>query len=119
MSASSISPSSRTSGFVNAACAGPRRPRTTISSTPESASASIAWSAVSVSSSSSRVRASIRATSAATLPLPITTTRCVERSNTRSAKSGWALYQATNSVAAWLPGRSSPSIPSERSVEVP
>ena len=48
MSASIISPSSRTSGLVNAACAGPRRPRTTISSIPDSASASIAWSAVSV-----------------------------------------------------------------------
>ena len=35
MSASVSSPSSRTSGLVNAAWAGPRRPRTTISSTPE------------------------------------------------------------------------------------
>ena len=48
MSASVSSPSSRTSGLVNAAWAGPRRPRTTISSTPDSASGSIAWSAVSV-----------------------------------------------------------------------
>ena len=75
MSASVSSPSSRTSGLVNAAWAGPRRPRTTISSTPEPASASIAWSAVSVTSSSPWGRASIRATSAATLPLPITTAR--------------------------------------------
>ena len=43
-----ISPSSRTSGLVNAACAGPRRPSTTISLTPDSARTSIAWSAVSV-----------------------------------------------------------------------
>ena len=34
---STISPSSRTSGLVNAACAGPRRPRTTISRMPLSA----------------------------------------------------------------------------------
>ncbi len=119
MSASVSSPSSRTSGFVNAACAGPRRPTTTISSIPEPASASIAWSAVSVMSSSARGRASIRATSAATLPLPITTARLTERSNSRSAKSGWALYQLTNSVAAWDPRRSSPGMPSLRSVAVP
>ena len=74
-------------------------------------SASIAWSAVSVSSSSSLVRASMRARSVATLPFPITTARSQERSNSRSAKSGWALYQATKAVAAWLPGSSSPGIP--------
>ncbi len=44
-----------------------------ISRTPELESASIAWSAVSVTLSSSSVSASMRATSAATLPLPITT----------------------------------------------
>ena len=70
-------------------------------------------------SSSARGRASIRATSAATLPLPITTARLRERSNSWSAKSGWALYQLTNSVAACEPGRSSPGMPSWRSVAVP
>ena len=74
------SPSSRTSGFVNAACAGPRRPRTTISSIADPDSTSIAWSAVSVVSSSERGSASILATSAATLPFPITTARLQERS---------------------------------------
>src|SRR5436190_545423 len=107
------------SGFVNAAWAGPRRPRTTISRTPHSASGSIAWSAVSVASSSGRVSASIRVTSVATLPLPITTARSHERSNSCSAKSGCALYQATNAVAACDPGRSSPGIPRWRSVGVP
>ena len=52
-SASVSSPSSRTSGFVNAAWAGPRRPRIRTSRTLESASASIAYGAVSVHSSSS------------------------------------------------------------------
>ena len=50
----------------------------------------------------------MRATSTATLPLPITTARPEERSNGRSWKSGWALYQATNAVAGQEPGRSSP-----------
>ena len=75
MSASIISPSSRSSGLVNAAWTGPRRPRTRISLIPFSARASIACSAVSVASSSSRFRPSMRATSVATLPLPITTAR--------------------------------------------
>src|SRR5947208_884782 len=43
-SASVSSASSRSSGFVNAACAGPRRPSTTTSSISLSASAAIAWS---------------------------------------------------------------------------
>ena len=64
---------------------------------PASAIASIAASVASVGASSSGVSASIRATSSATLPLPITTARSCERSNSRSWKSGWPLYQATNS----------------------
>ena len=62
------------------------------------------------------VRASMRATSSATLPFPMTTARSCERSNSRCWKSGWPLYQATSSVAAHEPGRSSPGIPSCRSV---
>ena len=61
----------------------------------------------------------MRATSIATLPLPITTARPPLRSNMWSAKWGWPLYQATNSVAACEPGRSSPGIPRRLSVEVP
>ena len=58
----------------------------------------------------------MRATSIATLPLPITTARSAEsRSTSRSVWSGWPLYQPTNSVAAWEPGSDSPSIPSGRS----
>ena len=82
------SPSSRSSGFVNAACAGPRRPRMTTSldlrlrRTP-----SIAWSAVSVAASSSGSSTSMRATSIATLPLPITTARLAATGRTRGRRS--------------------------------
>jgi hypothetical protein len=55
-------------GVVNAACAGPRRPSTTTSSTCALESASSAWSAVSVGASSSGSSTSIRATSIAALP---------------------------------------------------
>ena len=71
-------------------------------------STSSAWSATSVLASSSGASASIRAQSIATLPLPTITAVRPERSNSRSRKSGWPLYQATNSVAGRLPGRSSP-----------
>jgi hypothetical protein len=106
-------------GLVNAACAGPRRPSTTTSSTDAARSASSAWSAVSVVASSSRSSTSIRATSIATLPLPTTTARRADRSKLWSAKCGWPLYQATNSVAACEPDRSSPGIPSLLSLGVP
>ena len=77
----------------------------TISRMPALPNASIAASVVSVGASSSGVSASMRATSTATLPFPITTARSPERSNSRSWKSGWPLYQATNSVAAHEPGQ--------------
>ena len=41
------------------------------------------------------------------------------RSKPRLRKSGWALYQPTNSVAEWLPGRCSRGIPMRRSVRAP
>ena len=104
---------------MNAACAGPRRPRITTSVTAAAANAASAWSAVSVDASSSGSSTSIRATSIATLPLPITTAREQDRSNVSSACPGWPLYQATNRVAATEPGRSSPGIPSRLSVGVP
>src|SRR5581483_10905701 len=103
----------------NDACAGPRRPSTTISRMPDAPSAAIASSVASVGASSPAVSASMRATSSATLPFPTTTARSPERSNSRFWKSGWALYQATNSVAAHEPGRSSPGIPRRRSVCAP
>ena len=80
------------------------------------ASTSSAWSAVSVGASSAGASTSMRATSSATLPLPITTARSAEsRSTSRSVWSGWPLYQPTNSVAACEPGSSSPGMP-ERAV---
>ncbi len=91
----------------------------TISSTPAVQIASTASGVVSVGASSSGVSASIRAQSIATFPFPITTARSCERSNMQSWKSGWPLYQATNSVAAHDPGRSSPGMPSRRSVCAP
>ncbi len=115
-SAPASSPSSPSSVDVHAAWTGPRRPSTTISRMPDETIASIAASVVSVGASSSRVSASIRATSSATLPFPMTTARSCERSKSRCWKSGWPLYQATSSVAAHEPGRSSPGMPSRRSV---
>ena len=55
----------------------------------------------------------IRATSSATLPLPTTTARPVDRSGAISWKWGWALYQPTKSTAGTLPSRSSPGMPSD------
>ena len=107
------------SGLVKAACTGPRRPSTRISRIPAAAIAAMAGSVVSVAASSSAVSASMRATSTATLPLPTTTARSHERSNERSWKSGWPLYQATNAVAGHEPGRSSPGMPMRRSVCAP
>ncbi len=115
-SAPASSPISPSSVDVHAAWTGPRRPRTTISRMRDAQIASIARSVVSVGDSSSRVSASMRATSSATFPFPMTTARSWERSNGSSWKSGWPLYQATSSVAAHEPGRSSPGIPSRRSV---
>jgi hypothetical protein len=86
---------------------------------PDPAMLAIAASVASVGASSSAVSASIRATSTATLPLPTTTARSVDRSNGTSWKSGWALYQATKAVAGQEPGRSSPGMPRRRSVCAP
>jgi hypothetical protein len=86
---------------------------------PDLAIASIAGSVVSVGASSSAVSASIRATSTATLPLPTTTARSCERSNSSPWKSGWPLYQATKAVAGQEPGRSSPGMSMRRSVCAP
>ena len=61
----------------------------------------------------------MRATSTATLPLPITTARSAVRSNSSSVASGWPLYQATKRVAGYEPGRSSPGMPSRLSSVVP
>ena len=74
---------------------------------------------MSVAASTSRGLARMRARSIATLPLPTTAALSEERSKPRLRKSGWALYQPTNSVAEWLPGRCSRGIPMRRSVRAP
>jgi len=74
---------------------------------------------MSVGASSVTSRASIRVTSTATLPMPITTADRTPCTNPPSAASGCALYQDTNSVADQLPGRSSPGMPRCRSVAAP
>ena len=63
--------------------------------------------------------ARMRARSIATFPLPTTAAVSDWRSKARWRKSGWALYQPTNSVAEWLPGRYSRGIPIRRSVRAP
>ena len=60
--------------------------------------------AVPVAASTSGSVTRIRATSSATLPLPITTARPLEMSGAISSKCGCALYQPTKSTAATLPG---------------
>ena len=72
-------------GGVNAACTGPRRP--SIDDLLDAGPADRVdrlGAVVSVGASSSGVSASIRAQSIATFPLPITTARSCERSNTQS-----------------------------------
>ena len=70
-------------------------------------------------SNSSRVLLRIRATSSATLPLPMTTASLPPSGGARSAKSGWPLYQPTNAADPTTPASSSPSIPSLRSCGAP
>ena len=67
---------------------------------------------MSVVASTSGSLTRMRATSSATLPLPTTTARPLDRSGAISSKCGCALYQPTKSTAATLPGRSSPGMPS-------
>ena len=78
-------------------------------------SASSTGCETSVSRRSSGGRIRIRATSTATLPTPITATDSASRLNAAGSTSGWPQYQFTKSVAATLPGRSSPGTPSCRS----
>lgn len=76
------------------------------------ASAVSAGCGMSVGLSSVTPRASIRVTSTATLPTPMTTADRAPTTKPSAVASGCALYQDTNSVADQLPGRSSPGMPS-------
>lgn len=90
-----------------------------ISDTRLAARAVSAACGMSVGLSSATPRASIRVTSTATLPTPMTTAERTPVRNPSAAASGCALYQDTNSVADQLPGRSSPGIPRRRSPAAP
>jgi hypothetical protein len=104
---------------VKRAWEGPRRPTIWISATLLAASAVSAACGMSVGLSSVTPRASIRATSTATFPTPITTAVRAPITKPSATVSGCALYQETNSVADQLPGRSSPGMPRCRSVAAP
>lgn len=95
------------------------RPTMWTSATRLAASAVSAGCGMSVGLSSLAPRASIRATSTATLPTPMTTADRAPTTKPSAAESGCALYQDTNSVADQLPGSSSPGIPRCRSVAAP
>lgn len=113
-------PSSRSSLVVNLPWEGPRRATMCTSRTPLAPSAPSAACGMSVGASSAAPRASIRVTSTATFPAPITTAeRTPVRSKAPGSVSGWPLYQDTNAVAEWTPARSSPGIPSSRSRAAP
>ena len=118
-SAFSSSPSSRSSFRVNFACCGPRRPIMWMRLTRDAASRRSTSSGMSVPRSSSADRAMIRTTSTATFPTPMTTTSSASRENVSGGTSGCPQYQFTKSVAATLPGRSSPGTPSLRSTAAP
>src|SRR5487761_1060267 len=105
------SPSSRNSLVVNLAWAGPRRPITCTSRTLLAVSASSTGCGTSVPRSSAGSRTRMRATSTATLPTPITATDSASSVNASGSTSGCPQYQLTKSVAAMLPGRSSPGMP--------
>ena len=119
MSEPAISPSSRSSLVVNRAYAGPRRPSMVTSVTALAVSTSSTCPGTSVPASTSAFLVSTRATSTATLPTPITIACVACRVNRSSSASGCPEYQATNSVAEKLPGRSSPGTPSRRSTAAP
>ena len=78
-------------------------------------SAASTGSETSVPSSSAGSRTRILATSTATLPTPITATDSASSVNANGSTSGWPQYQLTKSVAAKLPGRSSPGMAIRRS----
>ena len=94
------SPSSRSSGFVNAACAGPRRPSTTTSLTARARErldrvvGGVGRREL-VGVEHEHARDVDRDVAVADRPRRAR----AERSNSWSAASGWPLYQATNSVA--------------------
>eukprot|EP00268_Persea_americana_P038078 TRINITY_DN3773_c0_g1_i1.p1 TRINITY_DN3773_c0_g1~~TRINITY_DN3773_c0_g1_i1.p1 ORF type:complete len:153 (-),score=5.20 TRINITY_DN3773_c0_g1_i1:580-1038(-) len=85
-----------------------------------SSRASNAWLAISVVASSDVDRRRIRATSRATLPCPRTTTVSVLfKSGASLLQSGCPLYHQTNSLAEYIPAKSSPGTPRTLSLSAP
>ena len=85
----------------------------------EPSSASSACATMSLPANSAGVLARIRATSSATLPMPITTAVLPDRSGSSPANCGWPLYQPTNAALPNTLPRSSPGMPSGRSRGAP
>ncbi len=117
--ARSSSPSSPSSLGVIMIWCGPRRPRITIRSIRDAASASRAWATMSLPANSACVLARIRATSSATLPMPMTTAVFPVRSGASPANSGCPLYQPTKAALPNTLPTASPGIPSGRSCGAP
>ena len=97
-STSGTSPSSRSSMGVNFTWVGPRRPNTCTSVTGDASRPATTFAGTSVDSRSFGCFASTRATSSATLPLPMTAIYSASSGQSRGT-SGWPSYQATKSAA--------------------
>ena len=82
-------------------------------------SASSAWPTMSLPANSRGVLARMRATSSATLPMPITTAVWPERSGSRSANCGMAVVPADERGAAEHVGQLAPGMSSGRSFGAP
>ena len=110
----------RASERVKAACSGPRRATSTTSRTRYRRNAARACGAMSVRASVSGSAVRMRAMSTATLPLPMSTTRCTPVRSTASAGTlGWPVYQPTRVRELTLPASCSPGTSSVRSPSAP
>ena len=118
-SALASSPSSRSSGFVNAACAGPATAED--DHFGDRGAGERLDRVVGGVGRSELVRLEHQHPRDIDRDIPVADDdgACARQVGASSAYAGWPLYQATNSVAATDPGRSSPGIPSRLSVGVP
>ena len=83
---------------MNRTCVGPRRPKTCTSVTGEARRPASTFAGISVGARSSGCLASMRATSSATFPLPITAMDRAVSGHSRGT-SGCPSYQLTKSAA--------------------
>ena len=103
---------------VNLMSPGPRRPKTCTSVTAEASRPASTLSGISVERRSTACLARMRATSSATLPLPITATSAASSGHSRRT-SGWPSNHETKSAAPYEPGRSMPGMSSAASRMAP